>query len=136
MAAKHRPPSRAKYDAAHPTIGVHTNRATYDRLIALRERTGLPFGQLILRTLGEVELQIDVAHETGRRSGRRDGKAVGHAKGREEGHAEAVNDFQITLPCPGCDDEMVLRAGTLMADAAVAWLKERGWRHTNCWPAA
>jgi hypothetical protein len=135
MAAKHRPPSRVKYDAAHPSVGVHTDRATYDRLLALRQRTGLPFSQLILRTLGEVELQVDAAFEAGRRSGRRDGKAVGHAKGREEGYAKAVSEFQIPLSCPVCDDDMPLRAGTPMADAAVAWLKERGWRHTTCWPA-
>jgi hypothetical protein len=55
---KHQPPSRGRYAAAHPTIGVHCDRETYDALIALRERSGLSFGHLVRRALGAVAQDV------------------------------------------------------------------------------
>jgi hypothetical protein len=55
------PPSRRRYAAAHPTVGVHCDWETYDALIALRERSGLSFGQLVRQALGAVAMDIETA---------------------------------------------------------------------------
>jgi hypothetical protein len=134
MALKHRPPSRVRYAQRHPSVGVHLDRATYDRVTALRDRSGLSFAHLFQRALGEVELQVDSAVEAGRRSGRKGGLAVGRRKGRSEGYDEAVAKFRLTSRCALCDRDMVIFAGSPMGEAAAAWFQEERWQHDHCPP--
>ena len=63
--AKHQSPSRLRYNAAHRTLGVHVSLPAYERLVALREASGLSFGQLVLATLGDVEVEVEVARRAG-----------------------------------------------------------------------
>jgi hypothetical protein len=111
--ATHQPPSRRRYAAAHPTIGVHCDRETYDALIALRERSGLSFAQLFRRALGVVEK--DVA-------------AIEAARAR--GYWQAKARYCLTTPCCGCGQPIEILAGTEMEEKAV--YASRGWGHSEC----
>jgi hypothetical protein len=108
--AKHQPPSRRRYAAAHPTIGVHCDRKTYDALIALRERSGLSFGQLFRQALGVVTKDVEAA--------------------RGRGYREAKARYCLTTPCSGCGKPMEILAGSKMAERAVRGV--RRWRHHKC----
>jgi hypothetical protein len=112
--AKRQPPSRRRYVAAHPTIGVHCDRETYDALIALRERSGLSFGELVRQALGAVEMDVASVEEVGRARGYRQAKAR----------------YCLTAPCSRCGQPIEIRAGSEMADAAVRAVSD--WEHTQC----
>jgi hypothetical protein len=112
--AKHQPPSRRRYAAAHPTIGVHCDRKTYDDLIALRERSGLSLGQLVRQALGKVAMDVATV------------EAVTGARGYREAKAE----YCLITPCCRCGQPMEILAGSDLADEAVGAL--RTWRHIEC----
>jgi hypothetical protein len=114
-AAKHQPPSRRRYAAAHPTIGVHcVDRKEYDELIALRERSGLSFGQLVRQALGAMAMDVATVEEVGRARGWRDAKAL----------------YCLTTPCRRCGQLMEIRPGSEMAEEAVRAVSD--WEHTQC----
>ena len=130
--AKRRSPSRVRYAAAHPTIGVHVDEATYDRLMALREQAHLSFAHLILRALGEVELDVNAAFEAGRRFGHGEWETKRYSRIFGDGYDAAVAEFQITVPCTRCDQNMVVDPDSPMAAAVAAAMKEGGWHHVEC----
>jgi hypothetical protein len=113
---RHRPPSRLRYEAEHPVIGVRVDSATYARLVALRDESGATLGALVRRSLGVVE--ADVAQDE-----------LACLGAYSEGQMEALGVYQITFPCSVCGQPMEVKAGSEMAQAAVAYLAERGWVH-------
>jgi hypothetical protein len=112
--SKHQPPSRRRYAATHPTIGVHCDQKTYEDLIALRERYGLSFGQFVRQALGKVAMDAAKVEEVGRARGYRQAKAL----------------YCLTSPCIICGQPIEIRAGSEMAHAAVRAVND--WEHTQC----
>lgn len=127
-AKRHQPPSRMKYNAANPVIGVRVDRATYDRLIKLREQTGLSLGAIVRDALDVVEKDVEQI----RRLARQEGIEVGRKIGHNEGYKEAVARYRVTYPCDECEEDIALIAGSKSAAAASAALTERGWGHNSC----
>jgi hypothetical protein len=131
-AGKHRPPSRLRYAAGHPTIGVHVDRATYDRLLALRERAGVSFAQLVLRALGEVELQVDAAVRAGRSAGYREGKTGGLKEGYKAGYAAAGQRYRLVAYCGRCGNDLVIEAWSQLGELAVGLVNAEVPHHDTC----
>jgi hypothetical protein len=115
---RHQPPSRVRYAAEHPSIGIHLSIEDRERAVALRERSGLSFAQLFRQSLERVELDIAPVEETAL------------TRGYEYGLDEAEALFKLTAPCAVCGGPMVIRPGTPMAEAAVASLAR--WHHHRC----
>jgi hypothetical protein len=148
-AARHRTPSRVRYAAAHPTIGIHVDVATRARFEALREKTGLSYTQLILTALGELELDVDAARSRGWNDaheevveesyleGYSDGYDEGHENGEHEGYLRGLDADRVTYSCARCGKDLMLWPGGADADAAVARLQQERWRHDDppCSPA-
>jgi hypothetical protein len=125
MASRRRqPPSRARYAARHPTIGVHCDLETYQRAAALRERSGLSFGQLFKQELGLAEKDTKRARALG--------YAEGLEAGRRAGYAEARNLYRLTYPCFVCRRPMEVSVDSEEAKIAVAAITARGWGHDKC----
>jgi hypothetical protein len=112
--ARHQPPSRRRYAATHPTIGVHCDRETYDALISLRERSGLSFSQLVRQALGAVEMDIETVEDVA----------------TVVGYEEAAAQYRLRTPCSVCGKPMEILAGSEMAAEAVRSL--RNWGHGPC----
>ena len=113
--AKHQPPSRRRYAATHPTIGVHcVDQKMYDDLIALRDLSGLSLGQLVLQALGKVAMDVAKVEAVGRARGYRQAKAL----------------YCLTTPCCHCGQPTEILAGSELADEAVRAL--RAWGHIEC----
>ena len=121
---RHEPPAKARYRATHPTIGVTVDRATYERLVELRRTTGLSFGKLVLQALGEIEGQVGLAVEKGRRAGLREGETAGYNKARKE--------LLVEYFCNVCAEPLPLEPGTKAAEVAIAELARHGWGHAKC----
>jgi hypothetical protein len=112
------PPSRVRYAADHPTIGVHPDRETYAKLRELRERSGLSLGRLVQQALGVVEM--DVAKV----------EATVFERGRRSGYAAAKVEYSLKVPCHVCGEPMQVRPLSEVTNAAArAGLR---WGHEAC----
>jgi hypothetical protein len=139
-ARKHVPPSRLRYQAAHPTVAVHCDAETKARLVALRDATGLSLGQLVKQNLGLLERDVGAArragfvegHVKGRREGVEEGRIAGVKEGHKAGFAEAVRRYRITYPCKNCGKLMAVTVGSEEASDARQALIDAGWAHGEC----
>jgi predicted transcriptional regulator len=115
----HRPPSRERYQATHPTVTLHLNLATDARLKELMQKTSLSRAQVVEEALGLVESRVEEAQAASDR-------------GYQLGFADAVDRFRITFPCAWCDGEMELTRGSVAAQAATDLLVDETWAHSAC----
>jgi flagellar biosynthesis/type III secretory pathway protein FliH len=137
---RNEPPSRLRYEAAHPTVAVHCDAETKARLVALREATDLSLGSLVKQALGVLERDVGAARsagaaqgrEAGRRSGLAEGRLAGREEGRQAGFAEARRRYRITYPCAKCGKDLDLTAGSEDAKAARQALIDAEWAHDEC----
>ncbi len=134
--SRHSPPSRARYAAQHPTIGVHVDKPTYQKLLELRERSGLSLGQLVRQALKVVENDVEMVLLTGRGEGYLQGFEEGRARGYKEGWAagntKALQLYRLTYPCNVCHQAIELRVGSTAAQVGVEALADQGWGHADC----
>ena len=139
-ARRHVPPSRLRYDAAHPTVAVHCDLETKARLIALRDATGLSLGELVKQALELLERDVESARRDGfnkglvegRRAGREEGRTAGLEEGRKAGFAEAVRRYRITYPCGRCGKLIAVEVGSEEASEARQALIDARWGHREC----
>ena len=122
VANRRRPPSRVRYEATHPTVGVRLSQDMYGRAEELRT-TGVSFAEVFRRGLDLWE-----------RDGVRDAELydMGYAAGQADGVREARGRFRITFPCDLCSGEIEVEAGSPAAKEAVALLAARRWGHSAC----
>jgi hypothetical protein len=132
MTARHRPPSRARYAATHPSKTVHFDQETYAMVEELLERSGLTANQFIRQALGSMERHIGEIQERGRLRHTEEGRKLGFAEGYQRGYAEAATKFGLPYPCPGCGEPIVLEAGDEDACRALELLAQEGWGHKDC----
>lgn len=126
--ARRRPPSRARYAAKHPTIGVHTTVEVRDRLLALRDSSGHSFAQLILAALGQVELDVTTARDRGRK----EGFGQGFAAGWDNGFAAAEAQFRVSYDCAVCGEDVALSVGASDTLVATEVMTRGGFGHQSC----
>ncbi len=146
MTARRRsvPPSRRRYDDAHPTVAARVDRETLQRLKRLGVESGESTSGLFLQGLGLLERDLTGALETGRSRGREegrregrslglaDGRRAGYAEGRKAGYAEAAAEYRVRYACAVCGTLIELRADRASAEAAAEALTSAGWGHAAC----
>ena len=115
----HRPPSRQRYQATHPTVTLHLNLATDARLKELMQKTSLSRAQVMEEALGLVESRVEEAQTASDR-------------GYHLGFADARDRFRITVLCAFRDGEMELTRGSAAAQAATDFLEGELWIHGPC----
>jgi hypothetical protein len=132
----HQPPSRARYAALHPTIGIHVTLEERELLRTLSGSSGLSVTQLTKQALGILRADIEAVRKKGVIEGMRKGKAAGrtegYAEGRGDGYAAAKARYAVVYPCAKCGGELVVRAGSASAIEAVRMLHDAGWGHVEC----
>ncbi len=126
--SRHSPPSRARYAAQHPSIGVHVDKPTYQKLLELRERSGLSLGQLVRQALKVVENDVEMVLLTGRGQG----YLQGFEEGRARGYDQALQRYCLTYPCDVCHKALEIKVGSESARAAVEALADQRWGHADC----
>jgi len=137
---KHRSPSDDRYAASHPAVTVHFDLESYQRLVALREATGLSPNQLVRAALDSLEAQVATILERGRREGVAEGTKIGEATGTKAGYQEgwkagvlqAKAIYRLTYACAVCGKPIELRVGAPDAKRAIEVLVEQEWVHGDC----
>ncbi len=133
MTPKHRPPSRVKYDEAHPVIAVHLDRETYDAALKLRETTGKSFGQLVRESLGLVVGEYATIQTRADSEGFQRGLEQGRAEGRPEGYVEGrLSCGIVDRECSHCHGHLVaqLHANSKPIEDGAA--QGSSWVHDEC----
>ncbi len=112
MARKHVPPSRLKYEAAHPTVSFRLTKEEHAKLEAMRKRSGLSLAEMARRVLDIRKKELDEAYDRGFHA----------AYGR------------FDLPCKVCGKSMHFDLKLERDAEAAAAIRQTfsTWRHTNC----
>jgi hypothetical protein len=111
---------------------VHFDEATYARVLALRDRSGLSLNQLVRQALGSLETHVDEIREHGRRQGEAEGRKAGFEDGVQKMRIAARDAWQLTYPCSGCGKQVAIRVRDPDAQRAIEVLIEEGWGHAKC----
>lgn len=156
---KRQPPSRKRYAASHPTIGVHVDLPTHARLKKLRDESGMSYGYLVRRALGVVEKEVErimrrgfnkgrhAGYAEGKKAGLVEGDSAGYQKGLKEGRADGLAEgrregseeaerYMVEYRCARCGEAIVIERGDLAAAHAVAAVEAARLAHMQCPPGA
>ncbi len=116
MARKRRvPPSRVRYEQHNPTVSVRVSREMYDRLKALRERSGKSLGDILREALGVQEPATRAAY----------------SRGHRKGYADAEKLYPVDYRCSVCNGRLTIDDDTSKG-AAAKYMRENGWAHSSC----
>lgn len=107
----HKPPSKVKYDEAHPTVSVRVTRELYDRLTELREQSGKSLGDILKEAL---KLQ-----------------APSTKKAYQLGYEAAKQEFAISYKCSVCGGNLTVSSAK-EKEAIAGYMREHGWGHSEC----
>lgn len=119
---KSKPPSRIRYEQAHPTISCRVAKEIYDRLKTLKESEGRSFADILKIGLGIVEVKIKEEKEI---------LEEGYIEGFQAGYEEAEDLYKITFPCPDCGNSVEI-ATKESKQAVIDFAQEQGWGHKRC----
>jgi len=81
--AKHKPPSRERYEANNPTVSFRVSRELYEKLNEIREKTGKSYADIIKEWLGVQEPTIQKTYNRGYNAGHKEGMKLGHRVGEQ-----------------------------------------------------
>ena len=92
------PPSRLKYEAAHPTVTVRVDRAMHEELARLKETTGLSMAQVLKVGLARAHAAAGNAYDRGYAASLEKGRSAGMQEGWDLAEAE----YAVTYFCSLC----------------------------------
>ena len=110
------PPSRQRYEESHPTVTVRVDRALYDELKTLKERTGHSFADIL--KIGLDKLQV-VEEEI-------------HTRGYMEGLDFASKAFQVRYRCARCHRLHLTITRDKEKQDAADLMYQAGWYDPTC----
>ena len=80
--SRHCPPSRIRYEAAHPTVTARVSAEVRAKLDAVLVADGRSFSEWLQAQVGDVTDQREQAMASGHEAGHREGLADGRTQGR------------------------------------------------------
>ncbi len=125
--ARRKAPSRVRYEQEHPTVSVRVDRKLYERLVAIRDKEGKSFGDVLREAIGIQERTSGRAYNRGFSEGYSQGQRDGHRKG----YADAKQTYVVRYRCNLCDEWIELSSEKGKAVAREC-MEERGWGHSRC----
>ena len=107
----HRPPSRIRYDQAHPVLGTRVSKQEYDAVKAFQAKNGWSFAKFIRVALQRESSKYDHAWKAG--------------------FAEAKRKYAVYYPCSVCGGVIPITQADERTAAAEA-LERAQWGHGQC----
>jgi predicted CopG family antitoxin len=121
-AKKNKPPSRVRYEQAHPTVSCRVSRDVYQRLSSVMEEDSRSFADVLKVGLGILEVQA---------KGEREVRKKGYTEGYKKGYAEAEGQYKVTYPCSVCGGTLTVSSEEEKKDIK-KYMREHGWGHKAC----
>jgi hypothetical protein len=121
-ASKKVPPSRARYDEAHPTVSCRVSKDLYDELETISKKEGKSLADILKIGLGRLEEKAADC-ENARNEGIYEGYMVGFS--------EAKKAFKVMYPCIVCG-EMITVSTVEEKEAIMQYMVEHNWGHHSC----
>jgi hypothetical protein len=121
-AAKRKPPSRVRYEQAHPTVSSRVPIEIYQRLQAVKKAEGKSFTDILKIGLGLLEARIDEKASIQKQA---------RAKGYKAGYAKGKRLYGVTYACNVCGEIMAV-TGDNAKQAIKEYMEEHRWGHASC----
>jgi len=74
--AKHKPPSRIRYEQTHPTVSIRVNKELYEKLKEVKEMGNQSFADILKVALGVQKRSTKGAYDRGYKTGLEEGRVV------------------------------------------------------------
>jgi hypothetical protein len=133
MAPRYRSPSRLKYAARKPTVGVHLDLDTHVKAMELCKLTGKSFAQLFREALDLVSSDYETVHALALEKGEKIGFERGWQAGILQGRLECGI---IATSCTVCSEPIIGRI-TPTVEPTEHLAQYRGaWYHVDCFTVA
>lgn len=120
--ARRRPPSRLRYEQAHPTVSSRVSIEVYQRLQAAKKAEGKSFTDILKIGLGLLEARIEEKASIQKQA---------YAKSHKKGHAEAERLYKVTYTCDVCGGIMPVTSDSEKA-AVREYMRAHRWGHGSC----
>lgn len=117
---RHVPPSRLRYEAAHPTVTLRLDRKLYEELKALKLKGGQSVADVLKVGLRKTKATVEKASE----------KA--YEKGYAHGYEEAKEEYQVTYWCSECKRRHLTILSDEAKEAAANLMYQAGWHGLDC----
>lgn len=152
MCAKHKPPSRERYEENNPVWTVRMPLSWVNEYEKYVKCLGLSRKDFMGVSLEKIKLDYEqiraqaynegfqVGHKQGHQDGYAEGENVGYNKGREDGFTEGKHigidqgkaDCQIWYYCSICGGPLYIKSGSMEHRAIMEYLYSYGWSHPQC----
>jgi hypothetical protein len=113
--AKHKPPSRIRYEESHPVVSFRVKEDLYQQLVELLAKSGKSIGDFFKEALGVQ---------------RADTRKI-YRRGYEKGYDEAGKLYRVTYRCSVCRGILEV-THTEEKEAVRQYLEEHSWGHASC----
>lgn len=117
--AKRKPPSRVRYEEAHPTVSCRIPRDLYDRLTEAKQDGGKSFADILKLGLGVARRQARKAAEI---------RKQGWNEGYKKGYADAAFRYKVSYHCSKCGQIMEVQYPN-EKEAIDELMRKAGWTH-------
>lgn len=108
---RHVPPSRTRYEQRNPVVSARVPRDVYDRLKALRARSGKSLRTILREALALQETSVGDAYQRGFRDARK--------------------RYAVSFPCSACRREAWATGDELKRHVRGILIREH-WAHGTC----
>ena len=119
IAQKHSPPSRKRYDLAHPVLSLRVSKEDYEALKKVLEISGKSIGQFFREALGTAQRETRTAYE----------------KGRRDGYRKAKKEYRVIVGCKLCGGPILVKGDIMKMKVGDAVAKVYDWYHKECKPS-
>ena len=113
--ARHKPPSRIRYEQTHPVVSIRVDQDTASTLKEISIMTGKSLGELIKENLKIQKIKEDEIE-----------------KREQKAYDQAVEEYKVWYYCAHCGKKITITPNGKSHKAIIEYLDERGWRHKNC----
>ena len=109
-------PSRARYEAANPTVSIRVSQDLKEELEELKIMSGVSMADVLQAGLDKLQPDTEQIYERGYR----------------DGYEVAKEEFSVFAPCGACGKVHIPMVGERMKAALAQKLRLTGWSAKSC----
>ena len=131
----HKPPSRIRYEQAHPTVTVRVSKELHDEMKEYTETEGKSYADILKVALGAQKASSDKAHNRDYKEGYAKGVAERQQKAYDEGYKAGTKKERIVSlgHCTSCREPLIWNLNNAKNIEQLSQIVDKArWQHTDC----